>query len=516
MPTERLSMRKTKEILRLKLQQQRSHREIAAALGIGVGTPSKIAGAAKRAGLISWNDVAALSDDEIDARIYPVTVGSQARPAPDPATIHIELRRPGVTLRLLHEEYVQSNPTGYGYTKYVALYNEWAGKLKVTMRQVYKAGEKLFVDYAGKKPTIVDARTGERVEVELFVAVMGASNFTYAEATATQKSHDWIASHVRLVEYLGGVPRAVIPDQLKSGVTKASRYEPVIQRTYEEWSQHYDTTILPARPASPRDKAKVEVGVQIAERWILARLRNVTCFSLDELNEHIAALLVELNHREMKRYGKSRQQLFDELDRPALAPLPTTRFIHGDWTYATVGFDYHVSADHHNYSVHYKLVGEEVDIRVSASTVEIFLRDDKLIATHVRSFERGGKTTKPDHMPAAHRKHAEESHAEYEAWAKLVGPCTTALVLAILAEKRHPEHGFRSCRGIKNLAKRYSPDRIEAACERALVIGARTYTNVESILRHGLDKQPLPDLAPSGEAPPPLDHENIRGPDYYH
>ena len=383
------------------------------------------------------------------------------------------------------------------------------------MRQVHKAGEKCFVDYSGKKPSIIDPTTGERVEVELFVAVMGASNFTYAEVTATQQSADWIASHVRLLTYLGGVPRAFVPDQLKSGVVTPSRYEPAIQRTYEEWSQHYTTTILPARPGKPRDKAKVEGGVLIAQRWILGRLRNVTCFSIAELNEQIAILLVDLNSRVMKRYGKSRRALFDELDRPALAPLRSDRFVHGDWSYATVGYDYHVNVDEHHYSVPYTLVGEHLEIRRSAATVEVF-SNTKRVASHVRSFERGGASTLTEHMPASHRKHTEESVAEIVAWAKLIGPCTHALVRAILDERRHPEHGYRSCRGIKSLTKRYTPERIEAACERALVAGARSYLNIESILRTGLDRQPLPATPSSGAEPPPLDHENIRGSDYYH
>jgi transposase len=506
----------------LKWQQGRSHREISRALAIGAGTPSDVAKRAKAAGLESWEAIEVLSDDELDRKLYrapaPSTASSMPptpKLKPDPAQIHIELRRHGVTLRLLHEEYLQACPDGYGYTQYVAFYNAWAQRLNVVMRQVHKAGEKCFVDYSGKKPTIVDPSTGERIEVELFVAVMGASNFTYAEVTATQQSADWIASHVRLVSYLGGVPRAFVPDQLKSGVVTASRFEPAIQRTYEEWSQHYATTILPARPGKARDKAKVEGGVLIAQRWILARLRNVTCFSIAELNEQIARLLVDLNSRVMKRYGKSRRQLFDELDRPALAPLRSDHFVHGDWSYATVGLDYHVCVDEHYYSVPYTLVGEHVESRRSASTVEIFLNTTR-VASHARSRERGGTTTLTEHMPASHRKHAEESVAEIEAWAKLIGPCTSALVRAILEERRHPEHGYRSCRGIKSLVKRYTPERIEAACERALVAGARSYLNIESILRNGLDRQPLPCATTSGETPPPLAHENIRGSDYYH
>ena len=312
------------------------------------------------------------------------------------------------------------------------IYNAWAERQRVTMRQVHKAGEKCFVDYSGKKPSIVDAKTGARVEVELFVAVMCASNYTFVEVTATQRSADWIASHVRLVEFLGGAPHALVPDQLKSGVVIASRYEPGIQRTYEEWSQHYSTTILPARPLSPRDKAKVEGGVLIAQRWILARLRNVTCFSLDEMNEHIAVLVADLNNRVMKRYGKSRRQLFEDLDRPAITPLPVDRFIHGDWTKATVKLDYHVVADHHDYSVPYQRATDEVWIRTSAATIEVYYKD-KRCASHVRSFEYGGVTTNLEHLPVSHRKYAEESDVGFETWAATIGAHTLALVRAIHA-----------------------------------------------------------------------------------
>jgi len=507
-------MRKTREILRLKWQQCRGHRAVVKALDVGLGTVSEVIGRARRAGITSWQEVEALSEEELEARMYPAPSTIAPRPLPSPAAIHIELRRKGVTLRLLHEEYFLSNPNAYGYTTFVELYNEWADRLRVTMRQVHKAGEKCFVDYSGDRLTIVDRSTGDRVAVELFVAVMGASNLTYAEATATQQSADWIASHVRLVEFLGGAPAAFVPDQLKSGVVVASRYEPGIQRTYEEWSQHYSTTILPARPLKPRDKAKVEGGVLIAQRWILARLRNITCFSLDEINEHIALLVADLNSRVMKRYGKSRRQLFDELDRPELTALPRDRFIHGDWSKATVKLDYHINVDHHDYSVPYQRATDEVWIRLAAATVEVFY-NNKRCASHVRSFEYGGTTTDPAHMPASHRKYAEESDASFEEWAAEVGPHTLALVRAILIERPHPEHGLRSCRGLKSLTRRYAHDRIEAACERAFVAGSRSYTNVESILKHGLDQLPLIDPVQADETGPAPDHENIRGADYY-
>jgi len=504
-------MRKTREILRLKWLLQRSHREIQRATGAGLGTISDTATRAAAAQL-DWAAVERLDDDALESRLYPPSLTAR-RPLPEPAHMHIELRRTGVTLRLLHEEYLAAHADGYGYTQFVAHYRTWAAAQRVTMRQVHRAGDKIFVDYSGKRPAIVDPATGDRVEVELFVAVLGASNYTFAEATRTQRSHDWIESHVRLLEHIGGVPGAIVPDQLKSGVVIASRYDPGLQRTYEELAQHYGTTILPARPAHPRDKAKVENGVLLAQRWILARLRNQTFFSLDELNERIAELTGDLNDREMRRYGKSRRQLFADLDRPALGQLRLDRFVYGEWKHATVNLDYHVEFDHHLYSVPYTLVHEKIEARATALTVEAFHRG-KRVASHVRSYQRGGFTTNPEHMPAAHRKHAEWTPERIAAWAAETGPHTRSLAEAIMAERKHPEHGYRSCLGIMRLAKRYGGVRVEAACRRALAVGARSYTRVESILRAGLDSMPLPGAAePDG---PHVAHENIRGPDYYH
>jgi transposase len=503
-------MRKTREILRLKWLLKRSHREIRIATGAGLGTISDAATRATAAQL-DWTTVEQLSDDELEARLYP-PAAAQRRPLPNPAHIHIELRRPGVTLRLLHEEYLGVHADGYGYTQFVGHYRAWAEALRVTMRQVHRAGDKVFVDYSGRRPTIVDPTTGERVELELFVAVLGASNYTYAEATRTQRSHDWIESHLRLLEFLGGVPRAIVPDQLKSGVVVASRYDPSIQRTYEELAQHYGTTILPARPAHPRDKAKVENGVLLAQRWILARLRNQTFFSLDELNLRIVELVDDFNDRVMRRYGKSRRQLFVELDCPALGQLRPDRFVYGEWKHATVNIDYHIEFDHHYYSVPYLLVHQQVELRANSLTVEVFHRS-KRVASHVRSYQRGGFTTNPEHMPAAHRKHAEWTPERITAWAAQTGPHTRALAEAILAERRHPEHGFRSCLGIMRLVKRYGVARVEAACRRALVVGARSYRRVESILRTGLDAAPLPEV--TEPTAPGIEHENLRGADYY-
>jgi transposase len=511
MATERLSMRKTREILRLKWVLGRSHREIKGAIGVGLATVTGTIARATAANL-DWRAVDALSDDELENRLYPKAAAGAERPLPDPAALDLELRKVGVTLRLLHLEYVEHNPGAYGYTQFCEHYRAWKLTQRVTMRQVHRAGDKLFVDYSGKKPCIVDPETGARVEVELFVAVLGASNYTYAEAARTQTVADWVMSHVRALEYFGGVPAAIVPDQLKSGVTRPCRYEPGVQRTYNELGRHYDTVIFPARPGHAKDKAKVEVGVQVAQRWILARLRNQTFFSLEELNERIAELLEELNTRVMVRYKASRRELFERLERSVLKPLPTDRFSYGEWKKATPSIDYHVVYDDHFYSVPYQLQGQELWIRATALTVEVF-HGEKRVASHLRSYHRGRHTTANEHRSVLHLKHAEWTPERIISWAQTIGNHTALLVEKILAERKHPEHGFRSCIGIIRLDKKYGRDRLEAACARALAVGGRSYSHVHAILQHGLERAALPsrDAEPSA----PIDHENVRGPDYY-
>jgi transposase len=510
MATERLSMRKTREILRLK-ELKRSHREISRALGVGGATVSEVAARAKVAQL-DWAAIAALGDAELEAKLYPRPVGEAERPLPDPAKLDIELRKTGVTLRLLHHEYLEQNRTGpYGYTQFCAHYKAWKKTQLLSMRQVHRAGDKLFVDYSGKKPSIVDVETGERIEVELFVAVLGASNYTYAEVSRTQTVADWVMSHVRALEYFEGVPAAIVPDQLKSGVTRSNRYEPGIQRTYDELARHYDTVIFPARPESPKDKAKVEVGVQIAQRWILARLRNQTFFSVDEMNERIAELLEDLNTRTMRRYKASRRDLFEKLERSALKPMPATRFSYGEWKKARVHIDYHVVFDDHFYSAPYQLVGEEVWIRATGLTIEIF-HNNQRVGSHLRSYNRGRHTTSDEHRSVLHQKHAEWTPERIVSWAKTIGANTALLVEKILTERKHPEHGYRSCLGIIRLEKKYGRERLDAACARAVAVNGRSYKHVESILHNGLDRAALPT---PDEPATPIDHENVRGPDYY-
>lgn len=515
MATERLSMRQLREILRQKLVLKRSHREIAKSVGISAGA---VGGATKRAALVGldWEAIPQLSDDVLEERLYgPRKAHHASRPLPDPTVMHLELRKAGVTLELLHLEYLQRHPDGYRYTKFCEVYRSWLMRQRPTMRQVHTAGDAMFVDYSGKRLHLVDRATGEVSDVELFVAVLGASSYTYAEATRTQRVQDFIGSHVRALAFFGGVPRRIVPDQLRSAVSTPCRYEPAVQRTYEEMAQHYGTTVVPARPAHPRDKAKVEVAVQVVQRWIVARLRHRTFFSLPETNEAIAPLLQELNQRPMRDYGKSRRELFDALERGALLPLPERIFECAEWKSAGVNIDYHVAYDHHFYSVPHALVHERVDVRATASTVELFHRGIR-IAAHPRSYVHGKHTTVPEHMPAAHQKHATWTPSRLITWARTIGPSTGALVEAILEGRRHPEHGYRSCLGILRLGKRYGDARLEAASARALTVGARSYRHLESMLKHGLDRTPLPLADSPAPSPQRSTHENVRGPDYYH
>ncbi len=513
MAGQRLSMHKTREILRRKWLLGQSHRAVSRGLDLSVGMVSATLGRAQAAGIGTWEAAAALADDEFEARLYgPARMAK--RPLPDPVWIHTERQRKGVTLELLHLEYLEQHPDGYRYTQFCEHYRRWCKRQRLSMRQVHRAGEKLFVDYAGAKPKVVDRRTGEVREVELFVAVLGASSFTYAEATESQRVADFVASHTRALEFFGGVPELVIPDQLKAGVTRACRYEPGLQRSYDEWGQHYGTTLLPARPRKPRDKAKVEVAVQVVERWILARIRNETFFSRTELNQRIRGLLDDLNARPMRAYGQSRRERFEQLDRPALRPLPAEAFELAEWKHAKVNLDYHVEFERHFYSVPHPLVHERVELRATATSVEV-LHKGRRVAVHRRDPMPGAFTTEPAHMPKAHQKHLAWTPTRLIDWGRSVGPETEVLITAILADRPHPEQGYRSCLGILRLAKQYGNERLEAACKRAVVVRARSYRHVHSILKSGLDRI---DPAPSDDSTQtrlPLAHENVRGGDYY-
>ena len=513
MATERLAMHRLKEILRQKLVLGRSHRQVAKAVGVSVGFVSGVVTRVAALG-IDAEQLDALDEPALEKKLYPPRVPSDGeRPLPDPAAMHLELRRAGVTLQLLHLEYLERHPDGYRYTKYCDVYRAWIAKRSPTMRQTHVAGDKMFVDYSGKRPRIVDTATGEVTDVELYVAVLGASSYTYAEATFTQRVPDFVASTTRALTFFGGVPRAIVPDQLKSAVVVASRYEPGIQRSFDELGRHYGTTILPARPASPRDKAKAEVAVQVVQRWILARLRHQVFSTLGALNARIHELTVDLNARTMKLYKASRSELFVRLDKPVLAALPTDTFECAAWKKATLNVDYHVAFDDHFYSAPHALIHEELWVRATTTSVEVLHRSTR-VASHARSYVKFQHTTVMAHMPTSHQKHAEWTPSRILGWAGTVGPRTEELAQAILAERRHPEHGYRSCLGLFRLAKRYGNERVEAACARALTVSARSYRHVESILKHGFDRAPALDTEPREGNP--LVHENVRGSGYYH
>ncbi|HKR36016.1 MAG TPA: IS21 family transposase [Steroidobacteraceae bacterium] len=513
MATERLPMRKALEILRMKWELRLSNRQVARSAAVSPATVVNVVRRARAAGVTTYAQAREVGEVELEAALYPESIGAAliARPEPNCAWIHRERSRPGVTLQLLHLEYLEANPGGYQYTAFCDRYREFLKRRGLVMRQHHVAGDKMFVDYSGQKPTLVDPVTGEVIEVELFVAVLGASSYTYAEATYTQKVTDFVASHVRAFEFFGGVARAMVPDNLKSGVTRACFYEPMVQRSYEHMALHYGTAVLPAHKGKPKHKAKVEVGVQVAQRWILARLRNRVFHTLAALNEAIAQCLSDLNRRRMREYGKSRLELFETLERSALLPLPTDRYEITEWKKATVNIDYHVAFGERVYSVPHRYLGEEVWICATATMVEVQLRGRR-IALHARH-GRDRHSTVPEHMPSAHRQHAEWTPSRILSWAATLGPSTRALCSAILAERPHPEQGFRSCLGILRLAKKYGNARVENACARCFAAHARSYRSVESVLKLGLDSQATLDADAAGSAP--IDHENVRGPDYF-
>jgi transposase len=432
---------------------------------------------------------------------------------PDFAWIHRELKRKHVTLSILWDEYIAQHPDGYRYSRFCDLYRSWEGKLSVTMRQSHAGGEKLFVDYAGDRVEVFDRLTGEARPAWIFVAVMGASSFTYAEATWTQGLADWIGAHTRAFEAIGGVAHLIVPDNTKTAVIKACLYEPAVNRTYTEMAAHYETAILPARPRKPRDKAKVEAAVLIMERWILGRLRHRRFYSLTELNAAIRELLVRVNDElPIRRLSVTRRQLLEELDRPALKPLPVEPYVFAEWRIRRVGIDYHVDVDRHYYSVPHSFAKQQVEVRLTARTVEVFAKGER-IAAHMRSSGNSKHTTVSEHMPSSHRRYANWTIERIRRDAAIIGASAAALCALILEERSHPEQGFRACLGIVRLVKAFGPARVEAAAARALEIGARTFGSVKSILENNLDRQAAPKPAADGMT---IQHRNIRGSRYYH
>ena len=510
MPALRLSMRKIREILRLR-SLGLSRRAIARSLKIAPTSVGDYLLRAKAAGLC-WP----LPGDPDNAALERILFTKpeerpRKRPLPDWGQIHSELKRKHVTLALLWQEYKADHPDGYQYSQFCELYRRWEGKLGVWMRQPHRGGEKLFVDYSGDGIPWVDPTTGEVREAELFVAVLGASNYTFAMATKTQQLADWISCHVRAFEFLGGVPEIVVPDQTRTGTNRPCRYDPELNPTYQDLARHYGTCVIPARPRRPRDKAKVEVGVLLAQRWIIAALRHRVFQSVEEINQAIGELLEKINHRPMRKLKRSRRELFLEIDFPNLQPLAEKRFEFAEWKVnVRVNLDYHVAFEHNYYSVPYHYAHKTVDVRATSQTVEVFL-GHKRIASHLRKHGKHRYSTTKEHMPRSHQEHLEWTPSRLVKWAETVGPRTAKLVEKIMQERPHPEQGYRACLGILRLGKRYSEKRLERACTRALACRCHSYRSVESILKNHLEDQPLPQA--SGEALPR--HENLRGSGYY-
>ena len=506
-------MRKIRELLRLCLGEGRGIRQAAASLEMPFTTVSDHLRRAKAAGL-TWPLSDGL-DDDLEAMLFPARPSADLeRPMPEWKKIHVELRRPHVTLMLLWIEYRETHPDGYAYSQFCELCRRFRRSVDLVMRQEHKAGEKLFVDFPGARIPIYDEASGEMVfEAELFVAALGASSYLYAEAIRSQELLYFVTAHVHTFEALGGVPEICVCDNLRSGVTRPHRYEPDVNATYAEMAAHYGVTIIPARSYKPRDKARAEGGVLLAERFIIARLRNARFTSLSALNAEICRLVSFINERPFRKIDGSRASLFTSLDRPALRPLPATRYEFATFRRAKVGLDYHleVRADRHFYSVPHALVGEKVDLRLSASTVEVFFRHRR-VASHVRA-HRPGFTTDPAHMPDAHRRHGEWTPSRIVSFAEKTGPATAKLVAEVMARRRHPEQGFRSCLGIVRLDDRYGRERLEKAATRALALCSYSYRSVESILKNGLDQQELPAEEADQRSLPP--HDNVRGADYY-
>lgn len=509
-------MRKIIEVLRLKFEARLSHDSIAAAARLSKGAVNKYLRRAQAAGL-TWPLPAQMDEAQLEALLFPHAAPLVERHAtPDFAHLHQELKRKGVTLMLLWEEYATAHAgQAYRYSQFCLLYHRFAAGLKRSMRQVHRAGEKLFIDYSGTTVPIIDAATGEIRGAQIFVAVLGASSYTYAEASLSQQLPDWIASHVRCFEFMGCVAALLVPDNLKSAIKLACRYEPECTSSYEDLARHYGTAVLPARPYKPRDKAVVEMSVLLVQRWILARLRNRQFFSLQALNAAIRELLIDLNNRPFKKLEGSRSSAFESIDRPAMKALPTTRYEFADWKSALVGIDYHVELDGHYYSVPQSLVRQKLELRFTASSVECFFKG-KRVASHMRSAKRGAHTTLPEHMPESHRKHMQWTPGRLLNWALAIGPATRDVVKWQLENRPHPEQGYRACLGLLNLAKRYGEARLEAACRRALAIGSPQRKSIKSILEANLDQHPdlfpAPDHTLSTRLPA---HSNVRGADYF-
>ena len=509
----KLSMRKISEILRQRFDLQRNYRDIARSLNISTSTVANYLWNAKTAG-ISWPLPEGMTEEELHTHIFLPAKKRKESPKkslPDWEKVHKELRKKGMTLQLLWREYREVHPNGLGYTWFCMLYKEYLKSVSPVMRQVHKAGEKTFVDYAGMTVPWMNPATGEIQKADIFVGCLGASQLIFVEATATQQLPDWIQSHIHLWEYFGGVSEIVVPDNLKSGVTKAHHYDPDINANYQHFSEHYGFAIVPARIREAKDKAKVENAVGIVERQILAPLRHITFTSIAEINAAIQPRLTVLNHQSFQKMKTSRRALFESIDQPALKPLPKDRYHYAEWGHAKIHIDYHFVFDDHYYSVPYHYIHHPVTLRATSKTVECFYQE-KRIAAHIRSYHRYQFTTLKEHMPPAHLAQAEWTPERMKRWANKIGSKTSQFIDSMIVSRSFPQQAFRSCLGLLRLGHRFGETRLEKACDMALTVGATRYQQVESILKKRLDT--LPDSHEQNESII-AEHKNIRGSHYY-
>lgn len=506
-------MRKLREFLRLHFENKLSARAIAKSVGMSPSTAQGYVSRIRVAGL-TWPLPPELDSDVALTRLLFAEANSpskETRPEPDWAAVHLELKRKHVTKQLIWEEYKAAKPDGFQYSAFCLHYAAWAARLQLSMRQEHRVGEKLFIDFSGDGIDVVDPLTGEVKVAKLFVAVLGASSYTYVEPVLHEDLPTWVQCHINALDFFEGTTQLWVPDNPKVGVTKPDRYEPDLNPTYADLASHYGVAVIPARVRRPKDKAKVEAAVLLAERWIIAALRKQSFFSIAEVKAAVKPMVEKLNSRPMRRLKKSRRQLYEELDMPALKALPTRRYEFTEWGKGKVGPHYHVEFRDHLYSVHYTLVHQHAEVRATATTVELLIKGVR-VAAHARDDTPNKYSTKTEHMPKAHRDYAEWDPPRLIEWAKKVGPSTAELVEGIMSRRVHPQHGFQACLGVMSLRKTYDDARIEAACARAVKVNAFSYKSVKTILKNGLDSQAV---AEERDVPLPR-HENIRGPGYYH
>jgi transposase len=538
MAAERLAMRKIREVLRLRfLAGLKSSRAIAGGVGCSKTSVNEYLAIASKMGIECWSQIEDLSESELEVLFFPESKSEaiasanlektsdqtrSRRPAADWLKVHEELRTRGVTLALLWSEYKEQHPKdGLQYSQFCDRYRQWRQKLSLVMRQVHRPGEKAFVDFSGEGIYLTHPETGEKTRMELFVAALGASSYTFACAVSSQSLRDWIECHRRFLEFLGGVPAILVPDNLKSGIHSPNRYEPEVNPTYQEMAEHYGTCIIPARVRKPRDKSKVENAVLQAQRWILAVLRHRTFYSPQEINQAIRECLHKLNHKKMRGYQKSRTELFELLDHPALKKLPATPFEYAEWKKVRLGIDYHIRYDDHFYSAPYELAREELWCRTTGHTVEIFYKGKRVIS-HPRSLVKWGKTTRPEHMPSHHRAYAEWTPERLLSWGSTIGPATAKLIESMLALKAHPEQAYQAALGVISLAKKFTPERVERASQKALQIQSPYYRTLKTMLKNRMEEtenyapKATSSVSSTEEQLSLLAQENVRGQSYYH